>query len=185
MKNVLMSCIVFGITNAVIPASAQLTNAPPTLAEPLLRVPTVDYRKEWVQLGQFSVLAAKPQDGAKEIHTTFTERKNVDAFLKDGKFPDGTIIVKDVWGTKTEALTTGTVSYSGVLEGRFVMVKDAAGKLGKGPRFGDGWGWAFYKGDERSMTITDNYKTNCIACHEPARETGLLYTRGYPVLRKK
>jgi hypothetical protein len=50
------------------------------------------------------------------------------------------VLVKDVFAARTEALTTGTASYAGDLAGRFVMVKDDAGKLGSGPRFGDGWG---------------------------------------------
>ncbi|ODS03523.1 hypothetical protein AUC71_09145 [Methyloceanibacter marginalis] len=39
-------------------------------------------------------------------------------------FPDGAILVKDVFATNTEALTTGIASYADTLKGRFVMVKD-------------------------------------------------------------
>ena len=117
-------------------AGAQVTNSPPVDAEQVLRVPSVDYRKDWAQLGTFSVLAEKPQDGAKELHAVYTERKNVEAYLNDGKFPDGAVFVKDLWSAKTEALPTGTASFAGGdLIGRFVMVKDAAGKLGSGARF--------------------------------------------------
>jgi Cytochrome P460 len=154
-------------------------------AEPVLRVPAVDYRDDWVQLGIYTVLADNPQNGAKKIHAVYTEGRNVEAYLKSGAFPDGAVIVKDVWHAKTEALTTGTVSYEDTLEGRFVMVKDANGKLGSGPRFGDGWGWAFFPGDETTMTSTTNYKADCLGCHEPARQTDLTYVQGFPVLRKR
>src|SRR5215475_11972167 len=118
-------------------AAAQVTKSPPVDAEQVLRVPSVNYRTDWVQLGTFSVLSDNPQDGAKELHVVYTDRKNVEAYLKDGQFPDGAVFVKDLWKAKTEPLTTGTVSYaSGRLIGHFVMVKDAAGKLGSGPRFG-------------------------------------------------
>src|SRR5262245_21421919 len=165
-------------------AGAQVTNSPPVDAEHVLRVPSLNYRKEWVQLGTFSVLADKPQDGAKELHAVYTERKNVEAYLKDGKFPDGAVFVKDVWNAKTEELTTGTSSYAGDLAGRFVMVKDAAGKLSSGPRFGDGWGWAFFAGNERVKRVTGNYKVACLRCHEPASKQGLHFLQGYPLLRK-
>lgn len=155
-----------------------------TEAELVLQVPAIDYRKEWVQLGTFSILADKPADGAKQQHVVYTERKNLEAYLKDGKFPDGAMLVKDVFATKTEPLTTGTVSYAGQLAGRFVMVKDGAGKLGSGPRFGDGWGWAFYEGAETKRTVTTNYKTDCLTCHEPARGHDLLYQQGYPLLHR-
>ena len=84
-------------------------------AEAVLQVPAVDYRKEWVQLGTFSVLADKPADGAKEIHVVYTARQNLDAYLRTGRFPDGAVLVKDMIAARTEALTTGTSSYAGDL----------------------------------------------------------------------
>ena len=95
-------------------------------AEAVLQVPAVDYRKEWVQLGTFSVLADKPADGAKELHVVYTARQILEAYLRTGRFPDGAVLVKDVIAARTEALTTGTSSYAGDLTGRFVMVKDGA-----------------------------------------------------------
>lgn len=153
-------------------------------AEAVLQVPAVDYRKEWVQLGTFSVLADKPADGAKELHVVFTARQNLEAYLRTGRFPDGAVLVKDVFAARTEALTTGTSSYAGDLAGRFVLVKDGNGGLGSGPRFGDGWGWAFYEGAETKRTVTTDYKNDCLPCHEPARGQDLLYLQGYPLLRK-
>jgi Cytochrome P460 len=153
-------------------------------AEAVLQIPAVDYRKEWVQLGTFSVLADKPADGAKQLHVVYTARQNVEAYLRTGRFPDGAVLLKDVFNARTETLTTGTSSYAGDLAGRFVLVKDGGGKLGTGPRFGDGWGWAFYEGSETMRTVTTDYKSDCLSCHEPARGQDLLYIQGYPLLRK-
>lgn len=164
--------------------SATTTKPQSIEAEAVLQVPSVDYRKEWVQLGAFSVLADNPTDGAKQIHVVYTARKNLEEYLKTGRFPDGAVLVKDVFAARTEALTTGTASYAGDLAGRFVMVKNGSGKLGSGPRFGDGWGWAFYEGTEMKRTVTTNYKNDCLTCHEPARGHDLLYVQGYPLLRK-
>ena len=150
-------------------------------AEAILQVPAVDYRKEWVQLGTFSLLP--PADGAQEIHVVYTARENADAYLKTGRFPDGAKLVKDIFAARTEALTAGTSSYAGDLIARFVMVKDGAGKLGTGPRFGDGWGWASYEGAEMKRTVTTNYQNDCLGCHVPARATDLVYVQGYPLLR--
>lgn len=163
---------------------AAATKPPSVEAEIVLQIPTVDYRKEWVQLGTFSVLADNPADGAKQLHVVYTARQNLEAYLRTGHFPDGAVLVKDVFAARTEALTTGTASYAGDLAGRFVMVKDGAGKLGSGPRFGDGWGWAFYEGGETKRTVTLNYKSGCLSCHEPARGQDLLYLQGYPLLHK-
>ena len=76
--------LLMGLAVAVIPAavSAQMTkDAKPMDAEAVLRVPAVDYRMQWVQLGAFSVLADKPAEGAKELHSVYTEQKNLEAYL--------------------------------------------------------------------------------------------------------
>lgn len=154
-------------------------------AETILQVPSQDYRKNWVQLGTFAVHGDAPQEGAKEMHVVYVERKNLEAYVKSHEFPDGTVLVKDVFKTKTETLTTGTVSYAGELAGRFVMVRDKTNsKAPSSPRFGEGWGWAFYEGQEKRRTLTTDFKTDCLVCHEPARETNLIYTRGYPLLQQ-
>lgn len=162
--------------------SAQVTDTLPTDVEPVLRVPAKDYRTQWVQIGTFSLLADNSADGARELHTVYAERRAIEAYLETDAFPDGTKIVKEVWSTRTEDLTTGTASYANELQGRFVMVKDAGGTLGGGARFGDGWGWAFFAGEETRRTITGDYRLDCLACHEPARDQGLLYLQGYPLL---
>ena len=150
-----------------------------------LQVPDVNYRRDWTLLGSYSVLADDPETGAKELHVVYAAPDAVAAYRKTGAFPDGAILVKDVFATKTEMLTTGTASYADTLIGRFVMVKDAGDKYaGTSPLWGDGWGWAFYEGAETQKTVTTDYKADCLACHEPARGQDLIYTQGYPVLKR-
>ena len=50
------------------------------------------------------------------------------AYRKDGHFPDGTVLVKEVFKTTTKDMTTGTVSSAGTLAGWFVMVKEPSGR---------------------------------------------------------
>lgn len=150
----------------------------------LLHVPDADYRRDWVLLGSFSVLADDPEAGAKEFHVVYTQPENVDAYRKTGAFPDGAVLVKDVFATSTEAMTTGTSSYASTLIGRFIMVKDQANKYGgASPLWGDGWGWAFYEGAETRKTVSTDYKEDCLGCHEPVRNQDLLYIQGYPILK--
>jgi hypothetical protein len=167
-------------------AQAQTTSVQTAAKEKtLLQVPAADYRKEWVQLGSFSVLADDPQQGAKQLHVVYAKPETVDAYRKTGGFPDGAVLVKDVFATKTEDLTTGRASYAGALAGRFVMVKDASNAhADKSPLWGDGWGWAFYEGTETSKTVTTDYRKDCLGCHEPVRSQDLIYTQGYPVLKR-
>lgn len=150
-----------------------------------LHVPQADFRREWVEIGAYTVLAAPPEHSGSQVHAVYTERRNVDAFLRTGKFPDGTVLVKEVFAAATESLTTGTVSYAGDLMGRFVMVKESSNRFaGVSPLWGDGWGWAFYKGTETAKPETTDYRKDCLGCHEPARSQDLVYIQGYPALRR-
>lgn len=153
--------------------------------DPRLYVPDVNYREEWVQLGAFSVLADDPEEGAKELHVVYADHAAIKAYLENGSFPDGAKIVKDVYATKTEDLTTGRASYADTLAGRFVMVKDAENRnADSSPLWGEGWGWAFYEAAETRKTATTDYVADCMGCHAPAAETDFLYVRGYPLLRR-
>lgn len=154
-------------------------------AKRLLQIPATDYRRDWVQLGIFSVLADAPDEGAKELHIVYTQPESVDAYRRTGTFPDGAVLIKDVFATRTESLTTGTSSYAEALIGRFIMVKDQTDShAGASPLWGDGWGWAFYEGADTETTVTTDYQADCLGCHEPARDQDLVYVQGYPILER-
>ena len=178
----LIACVV--AVTAVVAHSKSETAAAASDPQALLHVPDADYRRDWVLLGSFSVLADDPEAGAKEFHVVYTQPENVDAYRKTGAFPDGAVLVKDVFATSTEAMTTGSSSYADVPIGRFVMVKDQANKYaGASPLWGDGWGWAFYEGAETRKTVSTDYKQDCLGCHEPVRNQDLLHIQGYPILK--
>jgi len=188
MKRALTIALLFAFVPFVAAAIAQSEGDNATSRkdlESLLHVPAANYRREWVLLGSFSVRADDPEAGAKELHVVYARPETVEVYRKTGAFPDGAVLVKDVFATKTEALTTGIASYADTLKGRFVLVNDKAGKYaGKSPLWGDGWGWAFYEGTETQKTITTDYQKDCLGCHEPARSQNLIYIQGYTVLKR-
>lgn len=154
-------------------------------AEPVLQIPPVDYRTNWVQLGTFSIAGDTTISGAKELHVVYIAKDKLQRYYATGQFAEGTMLIKDVRAAKTETLTTGTASFGGDLLGRFVMVKLASnGSTARSPRFGDGWAWAFFERSETQRTVTRDYRADCLSCHEPARASDLVYTQGYPVLRQ-
>lgn len=142
------------------------------------------YRARYEFLGAFAV-AADEGPGSKEQHITFVSPGGTAAFRRLGRFPDGTTLVKEVYATETEALTTGTVSHAKMLKGWFVMVKDGANRHSGNPLWGDGWGWAWFDAASPMKSATKDYQAECKACHVPAQATDWLYTRGYPVLQTK
>jgi hypothetical protein len=55
--------------------------------ERLLHAPANNYRRDWVQLGSFSVRAEDAQKGAKELHVVYAAPETVDAYRETGAFP--------------------------------------------------------------------------------------------------
>jgi hypothetical protein len=108
----------------------------------------------------------------------------VDAYRETGAFPDGAVIVKELFAAATEDMTTGRVSHAHEVEGWFVMIKDAKGRFPDHGLWGDGWGWALFYADDPSTTVTEDYEAECIACHIPAEETDWIYVEGYPQLHE-
>ena len=151
-------------------------------AEGNLRVPS-DYRTTYEPLGSWAV-AADEGGGSKELHVVFTSPGSIEAYRKDGHFPDSTVLVKEVFEAVTKEMTTGTVSHAGKLKGWFVMVKDGAGRHSGHALWGDGWGWSWFDAANPTKTTSTDYRLNCKSCHVPAQATDWTYVEGYPVLRR-
>ncbi|MBR0902653.1 cytochrome P460 family protein [Bradyrhizobium liaoningense] len=146
-----------------------------------LRVPD-DYRTTYQLLGSWAI-AAGDGGGSKEIHVVYASPGVIDAYRKDKRFPDGAVLIKEVFKATTSEMTTGTVSRAGALKGWFVMVKDTPNKHPDNALWGDGWGWSWFEAGDRSRMTTTNYKAQCLACHVPARTSDWVYVDGYPPLK--
>src|SRR5215510_10290458 len=88
-----------------------------------LRVPG-DYRTAYQFLGSWAV-AADQGPGSKEIHLVYASPGTAAAYRKNGRFTDGSVLVKEVFETATGSMTTGTVSHAQTLKGWFVLIKDS------------------------------------------------------------
>jgi hypothetical protein len=146
-----------------------------------LHVPD-DYRTTYQTLGSWAV-AADQSHGSKELHVVYASAGTIDAYRKDGRFPDGAVLVKEVFEAATGPMTTGTVSHAGTMKGWFVMVKDSKGRYAGNRLWGDGWGWSWFDADNPSKTTSTDYKADCQSCHVPARGSDWIYVGGYPPLR--
>jgi hypothetical protein len=141
-----------------------------------------DYRDRYQALGTFFV---RDPVGAEEMHYTYASPGAAEFYRKNGKFADGTVLVKEVLGTDHAQLTTGDGHWASGLKVWFVMIKDNKGRYPGNPLWGDGWGWALYESDAPDKQIATDYKKDCLGCHIPAQKTDWVYVRGYPVLASK
>src|SRR5438477_5138156 len=88
-----------------------------------LHVPP-EYRAAYEFLGTWAIAANKGV-GSSELHTVYANPGTTAAYHTSGRFPDGTVLVKEVYETSTAPMTTGTVSHAQTLKGWFAMVKDS------------------------------------------------------------
>jgi hypothetical protein len=147
-----------------------------------LRVPDA-YRTTYEFLGSWAV-AADQGEGSKELHVVYASPGTITAYRRDGRFPDGAVLVKEVFAATTGRRTTGNVSQAASLKGWFVMMKDGSGRYAGNKLWGDGWGWSWFDAANPSKTTSTNYKTNCLGCHVPARGSDWVYIDGYPPLKR-
>ena len=147
-----------------------------------LHVPS-DYRAVYEFLGTWAIAADKGA-GSSEMHDVYATPGTIAAFHKNGHFPDGAVLIKEVYQTSTAPMTTGTVSHAQNLKGWFVMVKDSKNSHPGNSLWGDGWAWSWFDAGNRMKTTSTDYKKDCLPCHVPAQATDWVYTSGYPTLRR-
>jgi cytochrome P460 len=146
-----------------------------------LHVPS-DYRAVYEFLGTWAIAADKGA-GSSEMHDVYATPGTIAAFHTSSHFPDGTVLIKEVYQTSTAPMTTGTVSHAQTLKGWFVMVKDSKNSHPSNSLWGDGWGWSWFDAGNPTKTTSTNYRTDCLSCHVPAQATDWVYTSGYPTLK--
>ena len=142
-----------------------------------------DYRDTFEHLGTYAV-ATKPDQPLDEMHVVYARPEDVRAYRRDGKFPDGATLVKEVTRVGSEKLTTGQSHWATDIKLWFVMIKDAKGRFPGNDLWGDGWGWALFLAKEPARNVATDYTTDCRTCHIPARKDDWVYVRGYPALKR-
>ena len=133
--------------------------------------------------------------GVHEYHVVYTQPETIAYYRKHRRFPDGAVLVKELLNAKTMAMTTGpAVGHATTSKGWFVLVRDTKGRYKESSLWGDGWAWSLFNADDPAHTVSKNYKTDCLPCHQPARELAprhavdadkWIYSFGYPVLQNK
>jgi len=137
-----------------------------------------DFRDRYPTLGTYFVLDPK----GNQMHATHASPGAAEYYRKNGKFADGTVLVKEIFATNHAQMTTGDSHWATATQIWFIMVKDEKGRYPGNPLWGDGWGWALYKSDAPDKQVATDYKKDCLGCHVPAKSTDWIYVQGYPVL---
>jgi Cytochrome P460 len=140
-----------------------------------------DYRDRYELLGTYMVLDPK----GNQMHVTYASPGTAAYYRRTGKFPDGCVMVKEIFGTDHAKLTTGDAHWAWGIQVWFVQIKDEKHRYSNNPLWGDGWGWALFKADAPDRQVATDYKKDCLGCHIPAKSTDWTYVQGYPVLKSE
>ena len=124
-------------------------------------------------------------NGNTEMHVTYASPGAAQYYRKNGKFADGTVLVKETFDTDHAQMTTGDARWASKTKVWFVMIKDDKNRYPNNPLWGAGWGWALFKADAPDKQVAASYKRDCLGCHVPAQSTDWVYVQGYPVLKSK
>jgi hypothetical protein len=127
-----------------------------------------------------------PAGDASGFHHVFTQPEAMTHFRETGRFPDGTVLVKEITTHERGDFTTGkNVAFATGEKQWFVMVKDEHGRFPDHPLWGNGWGWALFKSADPSRNVATDFRKDCLGCHAPAHATDWVYSDGYPLLRQQ
>jgi hypothetical protein len=128
--------------------------------------------------------------GFPEYHHVYVEEKNVDADLKTGSFPEGTVIVKELTrvldptfpdGSRTEP--SGRGYFNGEFNGIDVTMKDSK-------RFAKTNGWGFFTFGHHPLpyaeSAAESPASECAGCHMAnVAKTDMTWVQFYPLLHAK
>src|ERR1700758_161443 len=123
-----------------------------------------------------------------EFHHVYVEEKNLDAYLKTGSFPEGTVFIKELTrvlnptfpdGSRTEP--SGRGYFNGEYNGMDVTVKDSK-------RFAATNGWGFFNFGHHPLPYAQWAKeasaAECASCHQAfVAKTDMTWVQFYPMLR--
>lgn len=143
----------------------------------------VGYRK-WVFVGE--PVTPNEMNGGKaafpEMHAVYIDPTSYAAWQETGKFPDGTILIKELLSVGATSASSGKGFFNGDFIGLEATIKSSK-------HFPDEPGnWAYFSftnpsGGKLSSTAKAFPAKDCNACHESNAADDFVFTQYYPVLR--
>ena len=125
-------------------------------------------------------MAPGAEPSGNEMHFTYASAGTAEFYRKNGKFADGTVLVKEVLVTSHAQLTTGDAHWAKDMKQWFVMIKDDKGRfpgnplaINYGPTGGAGRSSSLTHRTSRSRRTTG--RTASAATSRPGARTGFTF----------
>jgi cytochrome P460 len=116
-----------------------------------------------------------------EFHHVYIDPASFAAWKKTGKFPNGTVLVKELAGVGAKSSASGNGYFAGEFIGVAAAVKDAK-RFAKEP---GNWGYFSFMGDDGKALASAKAQPTaaCNVCHQQNAAEDWVFTQHYPVLR--
>ena len=197
-KHLFPIIVLFGLTGSAVyllaakPVVAAQTEQSSAVFDPDGKVELPTGFRAWVFVG--APLTPNGLNNGKanfpEYHHVYIEKKNVDAYLKTGEFPEGTVIIKELtrvldptFPDDSTKEPSGRGYFNGAYNGIDMTVKDSK-------RFARTNNWGFFTFGHHSMpydkTAAEKPVSECAGCHiANVAATDMTWIQFYPLLRDK
>ena len=158
-------------------ASQQPQNAPPQFTAEGKLVRPAGYRK-WVFVSSGYGMSYSQSPGGTQMFTNvFVTPAAYDYFAINGKWPDKTMFVLEVYGSTSRGSINKHGSYQTELSGLDVEVKDES-------RFADKWAYFNFSETAKTASADTPSKNECWKCHEQNAAVEHSFVQFYPELLK-
>lgn len=184
MRNRVVLCwigLAITIAGIVVAGESKQTASPATpqfSAEGKLLRP-VEYRR-WVYVSSgfgMSYAANAGGNGEPAFTNVFVNPASYDYFQANGKWPDKTMFVLEVYGSTSNGSINKHGSFQKTFMGLDVEVKDEA-------RFPDKWAYFNFNGEEKVASAAVPAKNECWKCHEQNAAVEHSFVQFYPEMLK-
>jgi hypothetical protein len=133
------------------------------------------YRK-WVYVSSgYGMSYSQSPDGMQMFTNVFVTPAAYGFFVANGKWPDKTMFVLEVYGSTSRGSINKHGSYQTELSGLDVEVKDEA-------RFADKWAYFNFDGASKAASADTPSKNDCWKCHEQNAAVEHSFVQFYPEL---
>lgn len=141
------------------------------------------YRK-WVFVGEPATPNQMNRGKAAfpELHNVYIDPASYESFRTTGKFPDGTILVKELLSVGATHASSG----NGIFQGDFVGLEATVKSTEHFPDEPGNWAYFSFtnpSGGKLTSKAKPFATADCNACHASSADTDFVFTQYYPVLR--
>lgn len=134
-----------------------------------------DYRR-WVYVSSgFGMSYTQSPNGMQDFTNVFVAPAAYDYFTANGKWPDKTMFVLEIYGSTSRGSINKHGSYQQDFMGLDVEVKDET-------RFADKWAYFNFNGAEKSASAMTPSRNDCWKCHEQNAAVEHSFVQFYPEL---